>query len=481
MHDGIAQQVLDGRSHALQHVAVELALHAGEHRLGVLALFLRGLPHHALQTRHLARERHHQGAHQALLDGGVDATLLQQQTLGLIDHLVHQHLHGSEVVDRLGERTGELLHARVAVHLQRIEVLPVLVGRGTGAETAGGDLRLGLDVEHAQLLAQADDGLGHFPELRLQRGVLLLQTRAVDGDLAGLVEHGVQRFHRHAGQLAAHRGLVGVLFRLPEQLRPPAQRRLGAHRRQRHRLGQRRGFEFQRRVGRQRLGIAHGDGVVAARQGIVQVLHRRQLTAQRRMLGFAGRIAPQLQAADLGLQIVGEIAHVREAGHARATLEGVQRALQLAHGRLVARVAAPGGERAVDGLQHLGRLGDEDVGQLRIDLRFLGHGCAPPAARHRCAEGLALAGSGQCRMLAEVRQRGLRLQHQRRFGLGRDLGFDGRRRLRLGRGYGRVFGSRCLAFSGRRLEHGIDGLDRRLRRRNELRRRRCRCVQDRHR
>src|SRR3546814_2590607 len=77
------------------------------------------------------------------------------------------------------------MHGREAVEFERIE------GGIAGfmlALVAGDDLRLGLDVEAAQLVAQTHVGLLHLAHRAAERTQLLLQAGAVDRDLAGVVD-----------------------------------------------------------------------------------------------------------------------------------------------------------------------------------------------------------------------------------------------------------------------------------------------------
>ena len=73
MRDGIAQQMLQRRGHALQHVAIEFAVGTVELQLDLLVGVGGGLAQHAPQARHQSIERHHARAHQAILQLRADA------------------------------------------------------------------------------------------------------------------------------------------------------------------------------------------------------------------------------------------------------------------------------------------------------------------------------------------------------------------------------------------------------------------------
>ena len=84
------------------------------------------------------------------------------------------------------------------------------------------------------------------------------------------------------------------------------------------------------------------------------------------------RSSPDHRAAvdlnDQALELMAQIAHGRDARHARAALEGVQLALQLGDSLLVLAIAIPGGERGLSRLEQLGRLLAVDIRDLVIEL-----------------------------------------------------------------------------------------------------------------
>ncbi|MNO71594.1 hypothetical protein D3C76_625120 [compost metagenome] len=101
MVDGVAQHVLQGRHHAFEHAAVQLALGIADHQLDLLAQLTGNLAHHALQARHQAFERHHQGGGQAFLQLAVHPRLLLQQAIGLLCPLGQGFLQVEQVGRRL--------------------------------------------------------------------------------------------------------------------------------------------------------------------------------------------------------------------------------------------------------------------------------------------------------------------------------------------------------------------------------------------
>ena len=387
--------MLERRDHALQHVAVELGLDALELHVGFLAGVGRGLAHDALQALHLAAERHHQRGHQALLDLGVHAALLQQQRVGLAQLVVHGRAQRGQVAHRLRQGARELLHARVAVHLERVELGALVVLVELLVEAARGDLRLGLDVHRAQVVAHARQGGLHFVELELQRVVVLLQARAVDRDLAGIVEHLVELLDRHARGFALARAqAVAARVGPPEQARVPGALRRGRPRRSRGLRGARPGrrcghgarsgpggrgrfrcrlavvlhFRLGRGARRHLRGrrFPGQGGRAAAHQAVLHLLQLLQVAVQRRQRLGGKRPASLGDLLDARLHVVRNRAHRHDAGHARTALERVQRALDFAQRVLVRGVGLPGGQRGLDDLEQLAGLGGEDLHQFGI-------------------------------------------------------------------------------------------------------------------
>ncbi|MNM34668.1 hypothetical protein D3C81_453230 [compost metagenome] len=101
--NGVAQHMLQRRHHTFQHAAVQFALGIANHQFHLLAQLAGHLPHHALQARHQALERHHQGGSQALLQLAVHPRLLLQKAVGLLSTLSQGFLQVQQVRGRLEE------------------------------------------------------------------------------------------------------------------------------------------------------------------------------------------------------------------------------------------------------------------------------------------------------------------------------------------------------------------------------------------
>ena len=199
VHDGVAQHVLERREHALEHLAVELARSAVDADFDLLAGLGRRLPRDAGQALDLALERDHARAHEPALQLGDDASLLRQQVLHLARLRGEQALHARDVRGCLRERARVLLDRGVAVELERVEV----VAPRAGIDVAMQDLRLGLDLELAQLVLQALHDAAELGEVEVDRRHLLLEARAIDADLAGDVQHVVEEVGVDARHFAA--------------------------------------------------------------------------------------------------------------------------------------------------------------------------------------------------------------------------------------------------------------------------------------
>ena len=88
MRDRVAQQVLEGRQHRLEHLPVDLVALAVDDELRLLARVGARLPHDALQARHVPLERHHARLHEPGLQIGRHARLLRQQRVGFVREAV---------------------------------------------------------------------------------------------------------------------------------------------------------------------------------------------------------------------------------------------------------------------------------------------------------------------------------------------------------------------------------------------------------
>ena len=192
----VAQHVLEGRQHLLQDLPVQVAA-ADDAEFGELALVLRRLAHQAGEPGTVLVEGHHAGAHQLVLQLGGGPGLLHQQPLRVGAEVVQQVLDAAHVAGRLGEAARQLLDAGVPVQFQRIE-LGFLPGLGLVAVQ---DLGLGLDLELAQLVPQADDGLVEFVQVELDLRELLGQAGIGDADLAGAVQQLLQQAGIHPGKV----------------------------------------------------------------------------------------------------------------------------------------------------------------------------------------------------------------------------------------------------------------------------------------
>src|SRR5690606_39800421 len=95
---------------------------------------------------------------------------------------------------------------REAVELQRVERL---VAGVVLALVARDDLRFGFAVQAAELVAQARVGLLHFAHRRAERTELLLESGAIDRDLAGVVDEAVEQVgaDAHLFLRGAHAGV----------------------------------------------------------------------------------------------------------------------------------------------------------------------------------------------------------------------------------------------------------------------------------
>ncbi len=131
----VAQQVLERADQLFQHRAVELDLRAVDLEVGALVELLRGRAQDPVQALGQAAERHRADREQPLLHLARQPRLREQRRVGVVEVLEQRLLHRRHVVDAFGERARQLLEARVAVELQRIElaVLSPAAASATGS------------------------------------------------------------------------------------------------------------------------------------------------------------------------------------------------------------------------------------------------------------------------------------------------------------------------------------------------------------
>ena len=343
-----------------------------EAHLRLLAGFAGGLADHPAQARHQRIERQHARTHEAFLQLRAYSRLLQQQGLVLACQLVHRAVQALQVGGRFAQRARKLLQGAEAVELQRIERFLTLV---TGTLVARDDLRFGLRVQSPQLVAQAQVGLFHFRGGIAERTQLLLQARAIDRHLARVVDQAVKQVGADAHLLLrrAHadvvvvaqpasddRGRQGLELDRPRRRGRKAPVGVGIHLfdRRHGRFGAR--GEFLDQPDRQADRAAGGHAGDHAVQAIEAALEQRHAVgAELRTLGNH-----RLQQRFHGMA---ELANGQDAGHARATLQCVQVALQADQRFLVVRLLAQLREQAIGVVEQVAAFLDEDVDELHVE------------------------------------------------------------------------------------------------------------------
>ena len=266
-------------------------------------------------------------------------------------------LHGGHVVDRLGHHAGEFLEAREAVELQRVEGLR----GGLGGLHARADLRLGLQLDVAQLAAQPLQVVGQVAQRALDLADVGLDARTRDAHLAGLVDQAVEqrRAHPHRGRLAAAarsaagsagagRGVgetrpvdaapagsgtataVGSSFGAARLGRGAARRGSRQRRRGARPAGSQRSAAVDGAHRRHqsaapaRPAAAPARGIAPALQGLERRLDQRVDAAEQRLDVGRPRIVAREQVLDRGFEPVRHLAQAHRAGQAGTALERVQ-------------------------------------------------------------------------------------------------------------------------------------------------------------
>src|SRR5256884_5957461 len=124
--------------------------------------------------------------------------LLLQHRLRVLGEALEQLLNARHVVGRLGQRPRVLLDGGIAVELERIELAAVRALVLVLVQ----DLRLGLDLETAQLLLQARHRTRQLTEVEIERAELLLEARTRNARLARDVDRKSTRLNSSHGYIS---------------------------------------------------------------------------------------------------------------------------------------------------------------------------------------------------------------------------------------------------------------------------------------
>ena len=316
----VAQQVLEGPHHPLQDATVHLGVAAHNVQAHLLAGFLTCQSHHAVQAVGQAFELHHARAQQIVLQIAGETGLGGQLVFGCLQVALQGALHGGHVVHRLGHHAGQFLEARVAVELQRVEILT----GGTGCFQLRAHLGFGLQLDVAQVMTQAVQVVCQVGQRAADLLHLRLQTGAGDGHFARMVDQAIQQLRTHPHSRLRHHGV----FRRGRgdhgfagaggELGPGHRRRIDRRRRHRRGIGRRRD---RRHIGRY---VCHDGRVRQFRGGLDrQVIADLKRRRQGRQVVGRGHTLGLLTAQ--GLEHLDELVH---AGFQRGQLFGAHAVLR---------------------------------------------------------------------------------------------------------------------------------------------------------
>src|SRR5690606_29403739 len=227
---------------------------------------------------------------------------------------------------RLEQRSGQLLQLRVAVHLQRVEILVTLFDLFL---VAGQDLGLGFHVQAPQLVAYPFDGALHVVERMADIADLLLDPATEDGRLTRQVDQLLQQRGRHLDGFL-HAGAAGTGGFIPAYAHGVAQDLphigQGASR-----GGGIRGSHGRTGRARRRYRQFPADllDALTLRQLLYRCLQPGQLQLQLRLVALTGLVQGLLQLS--GLLGEGLLARQTCAALQRLqTMQQVERGLQIA-------------------------------------------------------------------------------------------------------------------------------------------------------
>ena len=335
----VAQQVFERRRHAIEHAAIHFDRTARNVELDLLAGLFGRLAHHGIQPLGNAFKLHHARPQQVALKFSGLATLGNQIILGTFHRALQVALNGGHVVDRLGHHAGQLLHPGETVELQRVEPCGRILGQGQTRL----HLRLGLDFDIPQLLAQAFQVARKVRHGTLELTQPRLHARAGDHHLARLVDQPIQKLCAHPHRMASGRsgrrqfeGPLGLGHRRTRCLR---------HRQSCVNRNASLGLDGSYRDGfRRQLGTDDPQGGKVGRKPVETALQRLDV---RRLNSL------NIQLLDGGFQTMGQLSQPHGTRQARTALERVQCPQNLGTRAQVVRSRRPLAQGASENRQEL--------------------------------------------------------------------------------------------------------------------------------
>ncbi len=202
----VAQQMLEGRHHAIEHAAVDTDRAAVNIEPDLLAGLLACQTDQPVEAVGDAIELDHAGSQQITLQLARQPSLGSQLVFNHLQGTLQRAAHRGHVVDRLGHHSRQLLQTGVAIHLQRVEGL---VGDAIRLH-ARLHLSLGLHgdvvelpVQPLQVVRQIDQRAAQLPDFGLD-------PATVDVDFTGQVDQPIEQLRLDPNRLHIERGALAA-------------------------------------------------------------------------------------------------------------------------------------------------------------------------------------------------------------------------------------------------------------------------------
>ena len=260
----------------------------------------------------------------------------------------------------------------MAVHLQRVEVL-VAGTLGLGL-VAAENLRLGLGIEPAQLVAYAVDGRFHLAEGEADITDLLFDTTAEDRGLTRQVDQPFEQLGRHLDQFlwcTARGGFLRSLLRALHERQHLARLNLARHITGGHDRVEQRGEHIGARVGlgdRRRFLLTGEAGAQALAQEVKLLLQPFEAGLHVEEQTFRPGCSLLQRLGEVLLKVMAQIAQTPLPGQTRAALEGMQDTLHFFDGTDVITLRLEAANDRFHGFEQVIALFEEDIENVAVGL-----------------------------------------------------------------------------------------------------------------
>ena len=292
--------MLKRRGDFFQHRTVNFQIAALDIQLRAFIHITGRLAHRAIQAFGYRIQRHHAHPQQVLLQFTIQSGLVQQRGIGFAQTRDQNMMHSRNIVDALGEETGDFLETGKTIEFQGVEMFALSL-----RDERRLHLRFGLDFDFADVSAQTNQGFRQLTHVPFEIEDFAFNPRPRNRHFTGLVHHAINPVRAHP---------QGQRLRITQD----GLRGGSVLRHRLERVSRRRGQQLQRGcVGRTRFRCLT----------VFQVFHRGgetvKLGFQRLKIGGAHFHLAFADSDEARFHDVGELAQTHRADHAGAAFEGM--------------------------------------------------------------------------------------------------------------------------------------------------------------